>query len=275
MPKPKRKSQQHLRQEPARKRTYVAGGATGGEKYKTPFPMNLLSNVKVFYVIGAAVMIGGFFLAVILKSQNPSRASSGDNPTPSASVSATASVDPNASPTPTKTPNPKKFAKADQVIDAKAYDYQATIKTAKGDIVIQLFDDKSPNTVNSFVFLAKKGFYDGVTFHRVETGFVAQGGDPDGTGAGDYPGYATEQEPNDLKNKAGFVAMARKAGQTTFGSQFFINLKDNPALDQELAAQNQKPFYPFGQVTQGMDVVAQLQKGDVMQSVTIQELPQK
>ncbi|MBI2765174.1 MAG: peptidylprolyl isomerase [Chloroflexi bacterium] len=208
-------------------------------------------------------MIGGLFAAVFLRSQNPSRTSPD---VPSATASPT--VDPNATPTPTATPDPKKFTEAAQVTDPSK-SYQATIKTDKGDIVLKLYVDKAPLTVNAFVFLAQKGFYDGIVFHRVEPGFVVQGGDPTGTGSGG-PGFETDIDQNDLKNKRGFVAMARAGASTKFGSQFFIDLKDNVALDSP-SASVPKPYYPFAEVVSGMDVVDKLVKGDVMRSVTIQE----
>ena len=107
------------------------------------------------------------------------------------------------------------------VIDATKR-YVATISTDKGDIVIELFADKAPQTVNNFVFLARDGFYDGVTFHRVIKGFMAQGGDPTGTGTGG-PGYrfSDEFDPSLRHSKPGMLSMAN-AGPGTNGSQFFI-----------------------------------------------------
>ncbi len=149
--------------------------------------------------------------------------------------------------------------------------YFATVKMAKGgEFVIQLYPDKAPLTVNSFVFLACKGFYNGVTFHRVLDGFMAQGGDPTGTGQGG-PGYQFDNEQNDLAfDKAGVVAMAN-AGPNTNGSQFFIMF--NPYGLKE------SDYTIFGQVVSGMDVVNAITKrdpntnpttpGDAMESVTI------
>ncbi len=128
--------------------------------------------------------------------------------------------------------------------------YIATLKTDKGDISIQLFPDKAPLAVNSFVFLARENWFDGVTFHRVLEDFVAQTGDPTGTGFGG-PGYAFANEISDLKfDKEGLVAMANSGGADTNGSQFFITLKDTPTLDGG--------YTIFGQVIEGMDVVKQL-----------------
>ena len=150
--------------------------------------------------------------------------------------------------------------------------YYATVKMAKGgEFVIQLFPDKAPITVNSFVFLACKGYFDGVTFHRVIEGFMAQGGDPTGTGTGG-PGYEFVNEDSDLIfDKAGVVAMGNR-GRDTNGSQFFITFA--PYLG------GNGDYTIFGQVVQGMDVVNGITRreptqadfpGDAMESVTITE----
>ncbi|MDQ2905320.1 MAG: peptidylprolyl isomerase [Chloroflexota bacterium] len=138
--------------------------------------------------------------------------------------------------------------------------YQATIKTNKGDIHLQLNPAEAPQTVNNFVALARDGYYDGVTFHRVVPGFVIQGGDPTGSGSGG-PGYQFADEPVRRPYRAGTVAMAN-AGPNTNGSQFFICLEDQATLP---------PSYTiFGDTTSGMDVVKSIRVGDVMQSVTIE-----
>ncbi len=151
--------------------------------------------------------------------------------------------------------------------------YFATVKMAKGgQFVIQLFPDKAPITVNSFVYLARKGFFNGITFHRVLDGFMAQGGDPQGTGGGG-PGYEFVNEDSDLVfDKAGVVAMAN-AGRDTNGSQFFITFGPADFLNGG--------YTIFGQVTEGMDVVNAITRrdpdqqptfvGDAMESVTITE----
>ncbi len=131
----------------------------------------------------------------------------------------------------------------------KSKQYIATLNTNRGDIVIQLYPDKAPLAVNSFVFLAQRGWFDGVPFHRVVTDFVAQSGDPSGTGLGN-PGYYFVTEHSDLKfDKAGMVGMAN-SGQNSNGSQFFITLSPQPGLDGS--------YTVFGQVIQGMDVVQKL-----------------
>ncbi|MSQ25878.1 MAG: peptidylprolyl isomerase [Dehalococcoidia bacterium] len=151
--------------------------------------------------------------------------------------------------------------------------YFATIDIAgKGKVRLELYPKKAPITVNSFVFLARQGFYDGVSFHRVIAGFVAQGGDPTGTGSGG-PGYQFVNESSDLRHTRGALSMAN-SGPNTNGSQFYICLADQPGLDGS--------YTVFGQVVEGMDVVLSIKlrdpqqspnapAGDRMRSVTIQE----
>ena len=165
----------------------------------------------------------------------------------------------------------KQYASAPPMLIDPAKQYSATFKMAKGgQFVIHLYADKSPLTVNNFVFLSRQGFYNGVTFHRVLEGFMAQGGDPSGSGAGG-PGYKFKNEDSDLKfDRPGVVAMAN-AGRDTNGSQFFITFVPTPTLDGG--------YTIFGQVTSGMDVVNAIKLrdpdksptylGDAMQSVTI------
>ncbi len=140
-----------------------------------------------------------------------------------------------------------------QVIDPDK-SYTATITTDKGDIVVELYAKEAPITVNSFVFLARNGWYDGVPFHRVLEGFVAQSGDPSGTGYGG-PGYSYVDEIDpDLKyDREGLLGMAN-AGADTNGSQFFITLDALPDLDEK--------YTIFGEVTKGMDVVKALTQRD-------------
>ena len=154
-----------------------------------------------------------------------------------------------------------------------AKQYFANVKMASGgEFVIQLYPDKAPKTVNSFIFLSCKGYFDGVTFHRVLEGFMAQGGDPTGTGSGG-PGYQFENEDSDLTfDKPGIVAMAN-AGRDTNGSQFFITFVPTPQLNGG--------YTIFGQVIEGMDIVNSITRrnpeenptfqGDMIDSVTITE----
>ena len=156
---------------------------------------------------------------------------------------------------------PKQYSKAEQVIDP-AKRYSAVIATDKGEIEVALHPDKAPKTVNNFVFLAREGYYDGLTFHRVVPDFVVQGGCPQGTGSGG-PGYRFEDEPVVGEYIPGAVAMAN-AGPNTNGSQFFICSVD----DRHKLA---KAYNLFGQVTRGMDVVGEIRAGDVMRSVVVSE----
>lgn len=130
--------------------------------------------------------------------------------------------------------------------------YYATLRTDKGDVRIELFAREAPETVNNFVFLAREGFYDGVTFHRVIGGFMAQGGDPTGTGTGG-PGYKFRDEKNALKHEAGTVSMAN-AGPNTNGSQFFICYQPQPHLNGRHTV--------FGKVVEGMEVVRSFPERD-------------
>ncbi|NWG33617.1 MAG: peptidylprolyl isomerase [Chloroflexi bacterium] len=160
------------------------------------------------------------------------------------------------------------------IIDATQHYFARFVMEKGGEFTAELYADKAPKTVNNFVFLAREGFYDDTTFHRVLEGFMAQGGDPTGTGAGG-PGYQFEYEPNDLKfDKAGVLAMAnRGAGTPTNGSQFFITFGPAPQLDGG--------YTIFGQVVEGMDVVNAITRrdpeqlpdyeGDVIKTITIRE----
>jgi len=150
--------------------------------------------------------------------------------------------------------------------------YQARLKTGKGDIVVELHADKVPRTVNNFVFLAREGFYDGVTFHRVIPDFMAQCGDPSGTGRGG-PGYrfGDEFHPGLRHDAPGILSMAN-AGPDTNGSQFFITHVPTPWLDGKHAV--------FGIVTSGMDVLMSIpprdpararEPGVVVQTIIISE----
>jgi peptidyl-prolyl cis-trans isomerase B (cyclophilin B) len=139
--------------------------------------------------------------------------------------------------------------------------YTATIETDKGDIVIDLFAKDVPKTVNNFVFLAREGFYDGVTFHRVIADFMAQGGDPTGTGAGG-PGYRFEDEFSSHVHSTGVLSMAN-AGPNTNGSQFFITYAPQPHLDNRHSV--------FGKMTSDMSILESIVQGDVIKTITITE----
>jgi cyclophilin family peptidyl-prolyl cis-trans isomerase len=167
----------------------------------------------------------------------------------------------------------KQWSEAPEMAIDPAKQYFANVKMENGgEFTIQLYPDKAPLTVNSFVFLARQGFFDGVTFHRVLEGFMAQGGDPTGTGTGG-PGYKFANEDSDLTfDKPGVVAMAN-AGRDTNGSQFFITFVPTPQLNGG--------YTIFGQVIEGMEVVNAITRrdptknpsfpGDRIESITITE----
>lgn len=145
----------------------------------------------------------------------------------------------------------------------------ATVKTDKGDIVVELYPNDAPKTVKNFASLAKGGFYDCLTFHRVESGFVIQGGDPNGNGTGGTSIYGPEFEDElnvesdsyKAGYKKGVLAMANR-GPNTNSSQFFIMLDDNETLP--------KNYTIFGKVTSGLDVVDRIAVGDVIRTITAQ-----
>ena len=139
--------------------------------------------------------------------------------------------------------------------------YTATIATEHGDLVLELFDDDVPKTVNNFVFLARNKFYDGVTFHRVIPDFMAQGGDPGGTGSGG-PGYEFADEITHHKHGTHTLSMAN-SGPDSNGSQFFITYAPTPHLDGKHSV--------FGRLTAGGAALDKLRNGTVMTSVVISE----
>ena len=142
--------------------------------------------------------------------------------------------------------------------------YRATVTTNRGTMVMDLDPQLAPKTVNNFVGLARQGYYDGLTFHRVVPDFVIQGGCPEGTGRGG-PGYRFEDEPVLGEYTVGAVAMAN-AGPNTNGSQFFVCIDD---CRRKLS----KDYNLFGHVVEGVDVALATKVGDVMESVVIEERP--
>lgn len=149
-----------------------------------------------------------------------------------------------------------------QIDTSKAY--MAEIETNKGIIEVQLNPEHAPKTVNNFVFLARKGFYDGVSFHRVISNFMIQGGDPTGTGRGG-PGYSFEDEikGNPLKHERGVISMAN-AGPNTNGSQFFITHSPQPHLNGNHTV--------FGKVKGSQDIVDSIRQGDTIERIKISEV---
>jgi peptidyl-prolyl cis-trans isomerase B (cyclophilin B) len=190
-------------------------------------------NMKIVIPVIAAVLIAGavltLFLTGVIKMPSSQPAKSYNSPVP-------------------------------MVIDINKK-YTAVIKTAKGDLTLELYPQDAPVTVNSFVSLARKGFYNGLTFHRIIPGFMAQGGDPTGTGSGG-PGYKFQDEFSSRTHQAGSLSMAN-SGPNTNGSQFFICYAPQPHLNGKHTV--------FGQLTQGMDALKQLVNGDKMTEVIITE----
>ncbi len=157
----------------------------------------------------------------------------------------------------------KQYAAAPELTINAKKTYTATIKTSRGDIVVELFAKNTPVTVNNFVFLARDKFYDGTIFHRVIPDFMIQGGDPTGTGRGG-PGYRFQDETrgNPNKHERGVISMAN-SGPNTNGSQFFITHVACDWLDGKHTV--------FGKVLQGLDVVDSVKQGDKIVSITIDE----
>ena len=189
-------------------------------------------NMKIVIPVAAAILIVGLLLTLFLTGviKMPSQpAKSSNSPTP-------------------------------MVIDVNKK-YTAVIKTAKGDLTLELYPQDAPVTVNNFVTLARDGFYDGLTFHRIIPGFMAQGGDPSGNGTGG-PGYKFQDEFSSRTHQAGSLSMAN-SGPNTNGSQFFICYEPQPHLNGKHTV--------FGQLTQGMDVLKNLVVGDKMNEVVITE----
>ncbi len=149
-----------------------------------------------------------------------------------------------------------------QIDTSKAY--MAEIETNKGIIELELHSEHAPKTVNNFVFLAREGFYDGVSFHRVISNFMIQGGDPTGTGRGG-PGYCfgDEVEENPLKHERGVISMAN-AGPNTNGSQFFITHSPQPHLNGKHTV--------FGKVVSSQDIVDSIRQGDTIERIKISEV---
>ncbi len=164
-------------------------------------------------------------------------------------------------PAPTTTSAPKSYTAPPPITIDVDKTYTAIIETEKGDLVLELFAKDVPMTVNNFVFLARDGFYNNTSFHRVIPGFMAQGGDPTGTGTGS-PGYKFTDEFSEHKHNTGTLSMAN-SGPNSNGCQFFITYAPQPHLDGKHSV--------FGQLTEGMDVLQKIESGDAIKRITIQE----
>ena len=164
-------------------------------------------------------------------------------------------------PEPAPAPKPKTYSSPPSMAIDSSKQYTATIETEKGNLVLELFASDVPKTVNNFVFLAREGFYDGTIFHRVIPDFMAQGGDPTGTGTGN-PGYSFADEFTKHMHVAGALSMAN-SGPDTNGSQFFITYTPQHHLDNKHSV--------FGQLTEGMDILEKIKPGDTIIRITIEE----
>ena len=169
---------------------------------------------------------------------------------------------PELSPTPEPSPasEPKTYSAPPPMTIDTSKQYTATIETEKGNLVLELFASDVPRTVNNFVFLASEKFYDGTTFHRVIPDFMAQGGDPTGTGTG-TPGYSFADEFTEYTHVTGALSMAN-SGSNTNGCQFFITYAPQPHLDGKHSV--------FGQLIEGMDVLEKIEQGDTIIRITIE-----
>ena len=164
-------------------------------------------------------------------------------------------------PEPAPAPEPKTYSAPPPMIIDTSKQYTATIETEKGDLVLGLFASDVPVTVNNFVFLAGEEFYNGTIFHRVIPGFMAQGGDPTGTGTG-TPGYSFADEFTKHTHVTGALSMAN-SGPNTNGCQFFITYTPQPHLDGKHTV--------FGQLIEGTDVLEKIEQGDTIIRINIEE----
>lgn len=232
-------------------------------------------------VLAAVVVIGILIISVLsLNSGTPATTNADQMAVTTVVNMVTATADaavPAATEAPAPAPAPavgKQYPAAPPMtIDVKKT-YTATIKTPRGDIVVKLRPDLAPETVNSFVFLARDGYYNGLTWHRVLADFMAQGGDPTGTGMGG-PGYTVKGEFTDKVSfdKPGYLAMARPGNDVNGnGSQFFITTAPATYLDNQ--------YTIFGEVTAGQEIVngiplrdpeSATTPGEAMESITISE----
>ncbi len=201
------------------------------------------------FVIVALLVVGAAYIVIAANAPAPQQSADG---------SASAVVQPGADEQQPEAASLQAQDSGDVSKDKKKYDkpgdmkiepaktYTATIETDAGTMVAELYPKIAPQTVNSFVFLAREGFYDNVIFHRVIPGFMIQGGDPTGTGTGG-PGYRVPAEFNDTKHDRGILSMARTQDPDSAGSQFFVMHARSPHLDNQYTA--------FGKVTAGLETI--------------------
>jgi cyclophilin family peptidyl-prolyl cis-trans isomerase len=238
-----------------RRKRYQPGSAYAGD-VRPRGVFRVFGNVKLFFLIGAAIMIGSLFVGGLIRSG----ALNGSSTNPTNNFVQPTDVPITGTPQAQPTAEIKHYAAPPAMTLDPSKHYTATIKTSVGDIQVDLLADQVPQTVNNFVFLAQGGFYNGLTFWQVVSGFDAQAGDPgcqigqtSGScrGSGD-PGYQIPQEkPGSFD--AGTIGMAN-------ASQFFIAFANDAKFAQ---------YTPFGRITSGLDVAQQITQGTAIESITI------
>jgi cyclophilin family peptidyl-prolyl cis-trans isomerase len=256
-----------------RRKVYREGEFSGAATQIKPKGFfKFFHNYRLFAIIGAGALVLGLAISALYtpSGRNDDGSIRGDDvirTTPEAGETSETGAAPQVK---------QYISPPPQTIDANKA-YTATFKTAKGDVTVELLPDAAPAAVNNFVFLARDGYYNGVTFHRVVGDLIAQSGDPTGTGVGG-PGYDLEPERTTEPLVAGTLAVApngQGAGSLNNGSQFFFLLEDEPTYDGK--------FTVFGRVTDGMDVLQELTPrdpmanneaaaGDRIESITIEEV---
>lgn len=264
----------HSPQTPRRRKPYAPVASAAAIRMKPRGAFRVFSNYRLFAVVGALVLFGGYGIAAFSGGTISAHGGGSGSSVRGEDVRR-------------ETPAESTDERARAVAAIKQYNgappltvdsskrYVATVKTSRGDVVVELLPAQAPQAVNNFVFLARDGFYDGVTFHRVIPGFVAQAGDPTGTGIGG-PGYDLPYEASDAAFETGALAVARpsEAGAQNNGSQFFFALGRQPTLDGRSTV--------FGRVIEGMQVLKSLTlrdpqrdenaaPGEVIETITITE----
>ncbi len=260
---------QQRRRERQRRRRGRPGGYESAGPVKFPGVFGWLQRrQRTFFAAGILVMLaslGAAFLGSQLGIHSGSSSSDTGDDAPAASSPADDTEDDVAvttTPEPTETAEAtpddpdaivRNYAAPPEMLIDPTHRFEAIIRTERGDVVIELLPEEAPGYVNNFVFLARNRFYEGLTFHRVIPGFVAQAGDPTATGFSGS-GYSLEEELNDLPFEEGVLSMA-KAGETVDGAQFFITLDPQPALGDA-------GFTVFGRVVEGLDILRSLTPRD-------------
>jgi len=250
-------------QKQRRRKGYREGDFSGEARSVKPRGFfKIFGNYGLFAAIGVLALGGGTLLFVLngTGGRNSDTGSVRGDDVIRSTPEAGSTPDPNATPGAAGTPVSQRFANPPALTIDTAKTYMATIKTDKGDVIVELLPKDAPNTVNNFVFLARAGFYDNLTFHRViadESGAIriAQAGDPTGTGS-DGPGYDLPFEPSAESFTGPVLAMAKpaEASAANNGSQFFFTLEDEPRFDGK--------FTVFGRVVSGEEVLASLTPRD-------------